>query len=196
MGGTVRHTEYLPVSMQLIFKYFSVWWALAFIVSLSICGKLIFDTFSKWERFPVIVTFAEQSTRIWDVPFPAVTICPQMKAKQTVFNYTKYFNTYQRDWSKTAGLHPDQLSLLKSAAEICKTVPPGLYKLGPSTTDKRIYSDLKRISPQVSEFMYHCDFNGHKTTYCSKWFKEIWTEEGLCYTFNMLNGSELYRQNK
>lgn len=177
-------------------NYFSTWWALAFTISLVICGKLIFDTFAKWERFPVIVTFAEQSTRIWEIPFPAVTLCPQIKTKQTVFNYTKYFNTYQRDWTKANNLDPVELSRLKSAAQICKTVTKGIYNIGSLNTTKEIYTNLKQMAPQVSDIMYHCEFNGHKTSDCSKYFKEVWTEEGLCYSFNMLNGSELYRKNK
>lgn len=144
----------------------------------------------------MIVTFAEQSTRIWEIPFPAVTLCPQIKTKQTVFNYTKYFNAYQKDWTKAKNLSPDEFSRLKSAAQICKTVPKGMFKIGSVNTTKEIYTNLKRMAPKVSDIMYHCEFNGHKSADCSKWFKEVWTEEGLCYTFNMLNASELFRMNK
>ncbi|KAG4078974.1 hypothetical protein HA402_010926 [Bradysia odoriphaga] len=169
------------------------WWAFAFIISLVICGKLIFDTFTKWERFPVIVTFAEQSTRIWEIPFPAVTLCPQIKTKQTVFNYTNYFNLYQKDWTRSKELNASEFSRLKSSAQVCKTVPKSFLKIGSRNTSSDIYSNLRSIAPKVSDIMYHCDFNGHKTKDCSKFFKEIWTEEGLCYTFNFLNASDLYR---
>lgn len=40
----------------------------------------------------MIVTFAEKSTPVWEIPFPSVTICPEMKAKQTAFNYTNICN--------------------------------------------------------------------------------------------------------
>lgn len=113
-----------------------------------------------------------------------------------MFNYTQYFNTYQKDWSKVENLDASQQSLLKSAAQICKTVPQGLFKIGSLTTTKEIYTNLRRMAPQVSDLMYHCEFNGHKSSNCSKWFKEVWTEEGVCYTFNMLNASELYHQHK
>lgn len=126
-----------------------------------------------------------------------MTLCPQIKTKQTVFNYTKYFNAYQKDWSKANTLDPSQLSLLKSAAQICKTVPQGLLKtFKTSNTTKDIYTNLRRMAPKLSDIMYHCEFNGHKTSKCANWFNEVWTEEGVCYTFNMLNASELYRQHK
>ncbi len=150
----------------------------------------------KWNQVPVIVTFAEQSTRIWQIPFPAVTLCPHIKTKQTVFNYTKHFNAYQKDWSKAKNLDPAELSRLKSAAQICKAVPKGLFTIGDVNTTNQIYTNLKYMSPKILDIMYHCEFNGHKSSDCSKWFKEVWTEEGLCFTFNMLNGSDLYKTNK
>lgn len=57
-----------------------------------VCGKLIVDIYLKWEQIPVIVSFAEKSTPIWKIDFPAVTICPETKAKQTVLNYTNIYN--------------------------------------------------------------------------------------------------------
>lgn len=113
-----------------------------------------------------------------------------------MFNYTKHFNNYQKDWSKIEKLDASQQSLLRSAAQICKAVPSSMLKIGALTTTKEIYTNLRRMAPQVSDIIYHCEFNGHKPSDCSKWFKEVWTEEGVCYTFNMLNASELYRQSK
>lgn len=71
---------------------YRIWWIVAFAVSLIVCGKLILDTWKKWDRFPVIVTFAEKSTPIWEIPFPSVTICPETKVKQSIFNYTSFCN--------------------------------------------------------------------------------------------------------
>lgn len=34
-------------------------------------------TYKKWEVAPVIVTFATKETPIYEIPFPAVTICPE-----------------------------------------------------------------------------------------------------------------------
>lgn len=57
-----------------------------------VCGKLILDIYLKWQQIPVIVSFAEKSTPIWKIDFPAVTICPETKAKQTELNYTSIYN--------------------------------------------------------------------------------------------------------
>ncbi len=50
-------------------------WLVAFIIAVYGCGNLIINIYIKWQQTPVIVSFAEKSTPVWSVPFPAVTIC-------------------------------------------------------------------------------------------------------------------------
>lgn len=40
----------------------------------------------------MIVSFAEKSTPVWKVPFPAVTICPETKAKTSFVNFTQNYH--------------------------------------------------------------------------------------------------------
>lgn len=65
-----------------------VWWILAFVLSLIMCGILINNLYTKWQLSPVIVSFAQQPTPIWKIPFPAVTICPVTKTKNNYLNFT------------------------------------------------------------------------------------------------------------
>lgn len=67
-------------------------WIIAFVLCLIGCGILIHDSWNKWEQSPVIINFNEKSTPVWDIPFPAVTICPETKTKSYIFNFTKVFN--------------------------------------------------------------------------------------------------------
>jgi hypothetical protein len=46
---------------------YRVWWIFVIFISLYGCGKLIFDIYKKWDQSPVIVSFAEKSTPIWQV---------------------------------------------------------------------------------------------------------------------------------
>lgn len=48
-----------------------VWWIIAFCFSIYGCSKLILNVWNKWDQSPVIVSFAEKSTPVWQIPFPA-----------------------------------------------------------------------------------------------------------------------------
>lgn len=45
----------------------------------------------------------------------------------------------------------------------------------------------------MDEVIHKCTWKG---VLCGALFQEIWTEQGLCFTFNIVNASELYRINK
>lgn len=52
-------------------------WILAFFCSLTGCICVILKTYDKWQATPVIVSYSEKYTKIWEIPFPAITICPE-----------------------------------------------------------------------------------------------------------------------
>lgn len=82
-----------------------VWWIGAFIVALVLCGSLIKNVYTKWDQSPVIVSFAEKSTPVWEIPFPAVTICPETKTKMDFLNFTSAYHTMN-----DAGVPPYNMS--------------------------------------------------------------------------------------
>lgn len=45
------------------------------------------NVYEKWDTSPVIVSFAEKSTPLWAIPFPAVTVCPETKVDRAYFNF-------------------------------------------------------------------------------------------------------------
>lgn len=58
------------------------------------------------------------------------------------------------------------------------------------TSGKDFADILRKIS--VSDFILFCKFRG-KVESCSKYFKEVITEDGICYTFNMLDARDLLK---
>lgn len=50
-----------------------------------------------------------------------------------------------------------------------------------------------QTAPSFNDTMFICKFR-NTINYCQEYFEEIMTEEGLCFTFNVLNGSELYNK--
>jgi acid-sensing ion channel, other len=75
-------------------------WSVMFLVMLVACNKLIFDVYLKWNQNPVIVSFANRPTSVWDIPFPAVTICPETKVEAYKLNITKMYHQFagQKDF--------------------------------------------------------------------------------------------------
>ena len=53
---------------------------------------LILRTYNKWETSPVIVSFSTKQRPVFDIPFPAVTICPEIKTDRKIFDYMKTHN--------------------------------------------------------------------------------------------------------
>lgn len=47
------------------------------------------NVYHKWKNSPVIVTFATSQTPIWEIPFPSVTICPEIKSQKDIYNFTE-----------------------------------------------------------------------------------------------------------
>ncbi|KAF2903800.1 hypothetical protein ILUMI_02377 [Ignelater luminosus] len=70
-----------------------IWWFV--VISLSLCGciSLITQTYHKWVASPVIVSFATSQTPISDIPFPAITICSDIKSSGRLF---KFGNVHQK----------------------------------------------------------------------------------------------------
>lgn len=65
-----------------------LFWVSVFLLSIFTCFKLTMNIWDKWNNNPVIVSFAEKSTPVWQIPFPTVTVCPENKSRQTKFNFT------------------------------------------------------------------------------------------------------------
>lgn len=57
---------------------------------LSLIGSILVtkEVYNKWQKSPVIVSFAEKYTRVSEIPFPSVTICPETKARTSMLNFS------------------------------------------------------------------------------------------------------------
>jgi hypothetical protein len=54
---------------------------------------------------------------------------------------------------------------------------------------------LRKLAPKFDDLVVSCGFGDRQdqADYCRKIFSEIIIEDGVCYTFNMLNSSDIYR---
>lgn len=68
-----------------------LWWLIAFLASVICCVFLILKLYNKWVDHPVLVSFVEKATPVWEIPFPALTICLETKFNSSLFNYTDVY---------------------------------------------------------------------------------------------------------
>ncbi|GLV34809.1 pickpocket 26 [Carabus blaptoides fortunei] len=161
-----------------------IWWVLIFVASIFMCSHLIHKTWIKWNLSPVIVSFAQSPTPVWQVPFPAVTICSETKARQSVFNFTEAYHSRENLSELTA----EQIKNFEDVSLICDT---HLYTDGNKTTDQSAIDFIHDVAPQFEEMLFKCKWTNKLGTNCTELFFPTLTEEGLCYTFNMLDSPEL-----
>jgi amiloride-sensitive sodium channel len=68
-----------------------MFWLTIFLLSSSVAAYYIYQIWDKWNNSPVFVSLNEVPTPVWNIPFPAVTICPQTRVKKAVFNYSTMY---------------------------------------------------------------------------------------------------------
>lgn len=97
-------------------------------------------------------------------------------------------NTDQRD-----NLTEAELRSLEAIAQVCD---PHLFSgvnISSGLKASEIVPLLKSITVSLNETTLFCKWR-NQVALCDEFFTEIITEEGFCYTFNILNSSELFKE--
>ncbi|XP_050509577.1 pickpocket protein 28-like isoform X2 [Diabrotica virgifera virgifera] len=159
-----------------------IWWLIVFAIALSSCVYAILEVYQKWIRSPVIVTFATQETPIYSIPFPAVTICPESKTNQSLYNHTKVV----RKLVDKKSLTEDEQNILNYISLVCDTQHAAKGKF----IDENIYKVLAKVNCKSP--LNRCSYMGQSVD-CRAVFDPIITDDGICYSFNILDKSDLFK---
>ena len=127
-----------------------LFWAMALCLSVTACSCLIFSAFRKWQTAPVIVSFSNKFMNIWEIPFPAITVCPIGEPDPLNKKYNK-------------SEHPNAKAFNNFGGSI-----------------RTRTSGVKWRNDDINS---------------TELFKEIVTDEGFCYTFDMLNYNDIFEKN-
>ncbi|XP_065354330.1 pickpocket protein 28 [Calliphora vicina] len=194
---SIHGVQYLGEARPWKEKFF---WLSVFIVSIYCCSNLIENIYNKWNETPVIVSFSEKSTPVWSIPFPAVTICSETKRvlKTEGLNFGEMLdmlkstvqdkNAFKPNLNTTEELH-EFLTLL----HICRTetIDEGIPRIVSEPID--YFKMLSKMLPSFERHFFYCKWFSHFGE-CDELFTQTFTEEGICFTFNGLNNSDLYRE--
>ncbi|XP_073943321.1 pickpocket protein 28-like isoform X1 [Choristoneura fumiferana] len=166
-----------------------LFWIVAFVISLSMCVLLIWNVWVKWRTSPVIVTLSEQLVSVGEVPFPSITICPQLKLKRSAYSDNIFFEvlnlTSKSNWTE------DEIKILQKHEDLSNLC---FHQVN----YRRNYSDTKiiehyfEVSPTAQDVLQSCQWR-EAVVPCVELFQPVLTLEGVCFTMNSLAASEIFR---
>ncbi|XP_034104832.1 pickpocket protein 28 [Drosophila albomicans] len=180
-----------------------VFWLVVFVVSIYCCARLINSAYTKWDATPVIVSFAERSTPVWNIPFPAVTICSEtkrvLKKSGDHNSYANLYNQFTAAMHATRIFKPENITAkemeeFRTLLHVCNTKI--LQQDTPLIPGEEFdyFEVLDRMLPPFERYFFYCRWLSRYNE-CDKYFHKTLTEEGICYTFNGLPPTEIYREN-
>lgn len=159
-----------------------------FVISIALCVKNIMEIYEKRTERPVMISFAKSLSPTYEIPFPAVTICPESKAKVGDIRILETLRGEVEDLS--AG----KLASLSALNQVCDFmdhihIADVLNGTGPELD---IVPTLEALAIPFDEMFGRCRFGSRAFTDCKKYFSKVITDEGVCWTFNMLDQSDLF----
>jgi acid-sensing ion channel, other len=127
------------------------------------------------------------------LPFPAITICPQMKFEVNNYNFTELYNKACKGNFNYSSI--DEQKLFEMAMQTCDESRVTLVLL--QATDKfdlkaelsghETIDFIEKMNSETFEVLAY--FNGN-----SSFLHSVFTEEGLCYSFNFEDYSTVFKE--
>ncbi|XP_037031883.1 pickpocket protein 28-like isoform X1 [Bradysia coprophila] len=168
-----------------------IFWLLALIIS----SVLFIFLFSKvWTRYgdgPIAIEISPYQKPIWDIPFPAITICTETKSKASEFKFSEVYGRLSNGKQPFTNVTPEELNSIRAMAQVCDSHLTTGYEFNQNTTSEDIFQNLEDVAPTMSDVLFFCKKRNNPTN-CDSYFSEVWTEDGKCFTYNIVNSTTLY----
>lgn len=85
----------------------------------------------------------------------------------------------------------DRLAGLEALAEICQFYGSFDQHFGNIFVNESIHKLIQYMAPSLNETVSHCSWRNVEFS-CENLFRPIFTNFGLCFTFNAINSREIY----
>ncbi|KAJ3655395.1 hypothetical protein Zmor_014527 [Zophobas morio] len=165
-----------------------LFWTTILLMSVTGCVYMISEILTKYEKNPVVVSFATKDTPNYEIPFPSVTICPESKFQGSKFNYTDMF--YKRILRKKP-LSSEDVKHFGYMTVLCNNDSPMVTLHASDTVEEDFFSVIEDLKPDDEIF---CSFMDSDSA-CVNYVTHIITDQGICYSFNILDRNHIYREN-
>ena len=170
----------LPLILNTKKHWFSrLFWLILLLISFSFYIYYLRLIFIKFKLKPEI-SVIHQSLSTSELPFPAITICP---------SFYKLQNDLNSDFDE---LSKDQKIVVAVNSQWCSPQESleNLKNLN-FDNDLDVVKIMRESQPELSEIFVNCTRNSLSID-CSEIFTRVLTENGFCFTYNMLNYDEIF----
>ncbi|KAJ3655391.1 hypothetical protein Zmor_014523 [Zophobas morio] len=159
-------------------------WTFFILLSMCCCTFMIYKIWQKYENNPIVINFSSKQLSVYDVPFPAVTICPESKSSSLTFNYSDVYYKI-RSQIKVSDEKFKVFHYMYLLCDEFDTLKLNISK----TVDEDFFATIKEFHPNLTEVCY---FQGRECVNVT--FDAILTKEGICYSFNTLHPNDIYKE--
>ncbi|KAJ9593527.1 hypothetical protein L9F63_014920, partial [Diploptera punctata] len=127
---------------------------------------------------------------LWNIPYPAVTVCPTSKIKKT--DAIQLLNELELPSGVTKEEIFKDMKFLLELLEPSDTNITKFIRLQTILDNNNISIEyiMKRVTPKCNTFLTKCKWKGHIMDSCSLLFKLHKTYEGYCCSFNYVGIKE------
>lgn len=165
------------------------WWILVIFLSFLGGGYMIYELCIKWVQTPVLVSLGTKEVGIFQIPFPAVTICPESKISKVCLDYSETIRKINREELDTISEKEKEyfnlMGLMCDADNHHDVL--NITEMPDLDNYYNFLNECKSVDLDISL----CYWLG-KMVDCDQILNPILTEEGLCYTFNMFDLEDIY----
>ncbi|CAO1326621.1 unnamed protein product [Diamesa hyperborea] len=188
--GCVHGIKYLGGNNKRSKAEKSLWFVILSIFAV-ILSVFVVNLNSMWAS-NVTVMSPGKPMAISNYPFPAVTFCSETKFNSSVLNFTEAYHTYNNNETR-GSLSEDELTKLEVVTHVCDAHLMASHKIVEDPKSHEITKILKEVALPFDEQIMFCRFKNVMTP-CEDLLTETVTDEGICYTFNMQEASEMYEK--
>ncbi|CRL06218.1 CLUMA_CG019144, isoform A [Clunio marinus] len=137
---------------------------------------------------PVMISIAKSLSPTFEIPFPAVTICSEEKAVKSEIDFAKVLRNSEN-------LTEEESSKLKALLQVCDFRDRENLQdaLEVNQMEVDIVSTLEELANPMDDLFERCRYGSFRFSDCKKLFSKVITDEGICYTFNMLDRKDLFK---
>ncbi|KAK3911816.1 Pickpocket protein 28, partial [Frankliniella fusca] len=177
-------------------------WGVCIIVCIVLSLLYIDMVYKRWDGAPPVLSVPSLAPT-WEVPFPAVSICPAHK-----ITYSCRLDSEEAGPDALAGRDATLLQrsdfpprnwtiLLTESARPKPTVINLGFKvcydqIGGTRDVDRCVKIMREKSPALSDIVLSASWNGIPLNLSQEAFPTIVSDGGLCYTFNMLDTRDIF----